>query len=106
MAVTRRFNQRSTGNIWPGFVDAMTALLLVLFFVLTIFMVMQSVLSERIEVQDTELDNLTLQLSDLADALGVLRPKLREALKRLEDCGLIETRKGEGSFVARTMGFD
>lgn len=38
---------------------------------------------------------------DLADALGVSRPKLREALKRLEDEGLLETRKGEGSFVAQ-----
>ncbi|WP_424975591.1 peptidoglycan -binding protein [Dinoroseobacter sp. S124A] len=75
MAVTRRFNQRSTGNIWPGFVDAMTALLLVLFFVLTIFMVMQSVLSEQIEVKDTELDSLTVQLSDLADALGLERTR-------------------------------
>lgn len=38
---------------------------------------------------------------DLAEALGVSRPKLREALKRLEDEGLLETRKGEGSFVAQ-----
>lgn len=38
---------------------------------------------------------------DLAEALSVSRPKLREALKRLEDHGLIDTRKGEGSFVAQ-----
>lgn len=38
---------------------------------------------------------------DLAEALGVSRPKLREALRRLEDVGLLETRKGEGSFVVQ-----
>ncbi|WP_424969210.1 FadR/GntR family transcriptional regulator [Dinoroseobacter sp. S76] len=38
---------------------------------------------------------------DLAEALSVSRPKLREALRRLEDHGLIETLKGEGSFIAQ-----
>ncbi|MDJ0859550.1 MAG: FadR/GntR family transcriptional regulator [Dinoroseobacter sp.] len=38
---------------------------------------------------------------DLAEMLSVSRPKLREALKRLEDEGLIEVVKGEGSFVAK-----
>ncbi len=35
-------------NIWAGFVDAMTGLLLVLTFVLSIFMVIQFVLNETI----------------------------------------------------------
>ncbi|MEM9394343.1 MAG: peptidoglycan -binding protein [Pseudomonadota bacterium] len=78
MAVSRRFTQRATGNIWPGFVDAMTALLLVLMFVLTIFMIVQSVLAERILDQDTELDSLTGQLSDLANALGLERARSAE----------------------------
>lgn len=78
MALSRRFTQRATGNIWPGFVDAMTALLLVLMFVLTIFMIVQSVLAERILDQDTELDSLTGQLSDLANALGLERARSAE----------------------------
>ncbi|MEM8555940.1 MAG: FadR/GntR family transcriptional regulator [Pseudomonadota bacterium] len=41
---------------------------------------------------------------DLADAMDVSRPKLREALKRLEEAGLIEVRHGEGSFVAELTG--
>ncbi|WP_425091769.1 peptidoglycan -binding protein [Tropicimonas sp. S265A] len=83
MALSRRFTQRATGNIWPGFVDAMTALLLVLMFVLTIFMVVQSVLAERILDQDTELDSLTGQLSDLANALGLERVRSAELAENL-----------------------
>lgn len=41
---------------------------------------------------------------DLADALDVSRPKIREALKALETRGLVEVRHGEGSFVARLTG--
>ncbi len=70
MALARRSTRNVSGTIWPGFVDAMTALLLVLMFVLTIFMVVQYVLREQISGQATELDALSLQVSDLADALS------------------------------------
>lgn len=73
MAMTRRSVNRMSGSIWPGFVDAMTALLLVLFFVLTIFMVVQFVLRETISGQAHELDELSSQVAGLADALGLER---------------------------------
>jgi len=60
-----------SGSIWPGFVDAMTALLLVLMFVLTIFMVVQSMLRETISGQETELNALTSEVEALARALGL-----------------------------------
>lgn len=41
---------------------------------------------------------------EISDAMGVSRPKLREALKRLEDSGLILVRHGEGSFIAPLIG--
>ncbi len=71
MALSRRSGQRFQASIWPGFVDAMTALLLVLMFVLTIFMVVQFVLRETITGQETELDDLSAQIVGLADALGL-----------------------------------
>ncbi len=71
MALTRRSGQRFEANIWPGFVDAMTALLLVLVFVLSIFMMVQFMLNETITTQDTELDELSGQVASLADALGL-----------------------------------
>lgn len=67
--------RRDNSNIWPGFVDAVTTLLMVLTFVLTIFTVMQSVLRETITTQDTELSELNAQLSQLADALGLERAR-------------------------------
>jgi len=71
MALGSRRGERMSGNIWPGFVDAMTALLLVLMFVLTIFMVVQFVLRETISGQAHELDALNAQIAELADALGL-----------------------------------
>ena len=59
MALSRRSSNRFQNAIWPGFVDAMTGLLLVLMFVLTIFMVIQFVLRETITGQESELDLLT-----------------------------------------------
>jgi len=71
MALSRRTGTRFQGSIWPGFVDAMTGLLLVLMFVLTIFMVVQYVLTERITGQESELDQLSGEVAALARALGV-----------------------------------
>lgn len=71
MALSRRTGSRFQASIWPGFVDAMTGLLLVLMFVLTIFMVVQFVLTERITGQETELDALAGEVAALAQALGL-----------------------------------
>ncbi|MEP2642355.1 peptidoglycan -binding protein [Roseobacter sp.] len=71
MALSRRTGARFQASIWPGFVDAMTGLLLVLMFVLTIFMVVQFVLTERITGQENELDQLSGDVAALAQALGL-----------------------------------
>jgi len=71
MALSRRTGSRFQSSIWPGFVDAMTGLLLVLMFVLTIFMIVQFVLTERITGQESELDELSSEVSVLARALGL-----------------------------------
>lgn len=71
MALSRRTGARFQASIWPGFVDAMTGLLLVLMFLLTIFMVVQYVLRETISGQESELDVLSAEVTALADALGL-----------------------------------
>lgn len=75
MALSRRSSNRFQNAIWPGFVDAMTGLLLVLMFVLTIFMVIQFVLRETITGQASELDALGLEVANLAATLGVERDR-------------------------------
>jgi chemotaxis protein MotB len=71
MALSRRTGARFQASIWPGFVDAMTGLLLVLMFVLTIFMVLQFVLQETITGQEKQLTELSAEVAALADALGL-----------------------------------
>ena len=83
MALGRRGSGREAPNIWPGFVDAMTALLLVLFFVISIFMIVQFALSETVTKQDAELSTLSEQVAGLADALGLEQSRGRALNRQL-----------------------
>lgn len=78
MALARGRGQRRevSGAIWPGFVDAMTALLLVLMFVLSIFMIVQFVLRDTITARETELEGLSAEVASLVDALGLSRAQV------------------------------
>ena len=97
MALSRRGMSRGSANIWPGFVDAMTALILVLFFVLSIFMIVQFTLRETIDGQETELDALSSEISGLAAALG-----LQEARNRALDAeiGALDSRLAAAAAAA------
>ncbi|MCY4168124.1 MAG: peptidoglycan -binding protein [Rhodobacter sp.] len=99
MALTRRSTRHLTGNIWPGFVDAMTGLLLVLIFVLTIFMFVQFVLRETISGQESEMSQLNTDITQLARALGAeqqLTFRLQEEVGSLTG-ELEESRAGESA---------
>ena len=87
MAFHRRAGNRFTASIWPGFVDAITALLMVMIFVLTIFMIVQFVLSETINNQDDELNVLNAQLNELADALGLAQSRSAQLEQRVATLG-------------------
>ena len=75
MALSRRSSNRFQNAIWPGFVDAMTGILLVLMFVLSIFMVIQFTLRETITGQESELDLLAGEMAALATTLGLERDR-------------------------------
>jgi chemotaxis protein MotB len=75
--VSRR-RRSSEYNIWPGFVDGLTTLLLVLMFVLSIFVVAQFYLGSKLDTvkeelatKDSELARLTARINELADQLGL-----------------------------------
>ena len=71
MSLSKRSKSNISSTIWPGFVDAMTALLLMLFFLMSIFMIVQFMLRDTINSQDSELDSLSQQVASLAEALGL-----------------------------------
>ena len=60
-------------SYWPGFVDAMSSLLLVIIFLLTLFMLAQFFLSQEILGKNTALTRLNTQIAELSDLLQLER---------------------------------
>lgn len=80
-AIGRR--ERST-NIWPGFVDALATLLLVIIFLLLIFVLAQFFLNQALSGRDSALDQLRGQVSELADLLALERRAQKNMKTNLE----------------------
>ena len=66
-------SRRTTGSadIWPGFVDALASLLLVLIFLLVVFVLSEFFLSRALSGRDEALDRLNRQVAELADLLSL-----------------------------------
>jgi chemotaxis protein MotB len=62
---------RSTINIWPGFVDALSQLVMVIVFVLLVFTAGQFYLTDALSGRDAALKQLTAQLNQLTDILNL-----------------------------------
>jgi chemotaxis protein MotB len=69
----RRNNTAGAANIWPGFVDALATLLLVIIFLLVVFVLAQVLLTQAISGKDEALDRLNRQVNELADLLDLER---------------------------------
>ena len=75
-----------SGDYWPGFVDAMATLLLVMTFLLSVFVLAQYFLSQEVSGKDTALKRLTRQLQQLTSMLNLERSQksnLQEELAAL-----------------------
>ncbi len=66
-----RLNRDSGMNYWPGFVDALSTLILSIIFLLTVFMVAQFFLSQEVSGKDTALARLNAQISRLSELLSL-----------------------------------
>ena len=64
---------RSPINIWPGFVDALAALLIIVIFLLMVFVISQFYLQNTLLGREKALDNMTQQVSELAELLSLER---------------------------------
>ena len=73
MALARARRSESPFNYWPGFVDALSTLVLSIIFLLTVFMVAQFFLSQQISGKDTALARLSAQISRLSELLSLER---------------------------------
>jgi len=78
MAIAARAGRRDrTLNYWPGFVDALSTLLLSIVFLLSVFMLWQFFLAREISTQETALVRLNRQIAELTDLLALERSNRR-----------------------------
>ncbi len=83
MALSRSRRRSGAVDYWPGFVDAMATLLLVIIFLLSIFMLAQFFLSQEITGRDTVLNRLNDQIAELTELLALERATGQELEARL-----------------------
>ena len=98
MALAR--NRRSSVGVdyWPGFVDALSTLLLAIIFLLSVFVLAQFVLSREVATQDTVLDRLNAQINELTEMLALERTSAQDLTDQI---GTLEASLG-GAEAERT----
>lgn len=70
-----RRRTRSTVNVWPGYVDALSALLMLIIFMLLVYVVSQLYLSQTLSDRNSELARLNQRLSEISELLGLEQSK-------------------------------
>jgi chemotaxis protein MotB len=78
MALRRRGSSNEAMNPWPGYVDALSTLLMVIIFVLLVFVLAQAFLSVALSGRDRALDRVNRQMSELSDMLSLERGRSAE----------------------------
>jgi chemotaxis protein MotB len=75
MAYGRARKTTSYGEFWPGYVDVLSTLLLVVTFLMSVFMVSQYYVSQEASGKDTALRRLTRQVAELTNLLSLEKGK-------------------------------
>jgi chemotaxis protein MotB len=73
MALTVRRRGDNGLSAWPGYVDALSTLLMVIIFVLLVFVLAQAFLSVALSGRDKQLDRVNRQLSEVSEMLSLER---------------------------------
>jgi chemotaxis protein MotB len=86
--IRSRGKTRRSTEIWPGFVDAISTLLLVLIFLLTIFVSSEFLLSKLLSNKDDALEGLNIQINQLSELLSLEKKEnknLTSTISRLNE---------------------
>ncbi|MDH6231123.1 chemotaxis protein MotB [Mesorhizobium soli] len=78
MALSRRRSDRRI-DYWPGFVDALSTLLLAIMFLLSVFVLAQFLLSREITGKDQVLNRLNSQINELTQLLALEKSNTQDA---------------------------
>ncbi len=78
MPLSRRRGASDELNPWPGYVDALSTLLMVIIFVLLVFVLAQAFLSVALTGRDRALDRLNRQVAELTEMLSLERGRAGE----------------------------
>ena len=81
--IANKIRKRQMDYTWPGFVDALSSLLMVIIFVLMIFVLSQFFLSQKMSGQDEALVNLRNNLAELGELLSLERDTTTELTSQL-----------------------
>ena len=100
--LTIKYSRRSDNYVWPGFVDALASLLIVIIFILMIFVIAQFYVSKKLSGKDEALIKMEAEIFELNNLLSIERNvvnKLSIDLENLEmktkklDFDLMEQKK-------------
>ena len=80
-----RYRLSESNNIWPGFVDVLATLLIVIIFVLMVFTVSQIFLSDAISGRDKALLDLKNQINELSKILIIESEEKQQTLTKLRE---------------------
>ncbi len=83
MAQSRTRRSSYHGEFWPGYVDVLSSLLLVVTFLMSLFMLSQYFASQESAGKDTVLQRLNRQIAELTNLLSLEKGKSKEALDEL-----------------------
>ncbi|MEC8622720.1 MAG: chemotaxis protein, partial [Pseudomonadota bacterium] len=80
--------RHSPTNIWPGFVDAISTILIIILFLLMVFTLAQHFLTKTLSGRDQALSRLTQQVAELSELLAIEKNESAELRSRIDQLGI------------------